>query len=85
MERIIRAATEPGDVIWEPFGGLASGSVAAVALGRRPFAAELDAEFAALANERLTVAAAEANPTLEEEAIETARTANGTGDDGSNA
>ncbi|MBO0878989.1 MAG: site-specific DNA-methyltransferase, partial [Mycobacterium sp.] len=42
MSRIICAATRPGDVIWEPFGGTATASVAAVKLGRRAFAAERD-------------------------------------------
>jgi site-specific DNA-methyltransferase (adenine-specific) len=46
------AVTEPGDVIWEPFGGLCSASVAAAALGRRAFAAEIDPAFADLAAQR---------------------------------
>jgi len=58
MERIVRAVTDEGDVVWEPFGGLASASVAAVALGRRAFAAEMDQTFAALAEERLRLAVA---------------------------
>jgi hypothetical protein len=53
MERLITAVTEPGDVIWEPFGGLCSASVAAVTLGRRAFAAETDPAFADLAAERV--------------------------------
>jgi DNA methylase len=65
MERLVRAVTEPGDVIWEPFGGLASGSVAAVALGRRAYVAEIDKEFAKVANERLMFAAAEYSPAEE--------------------
>jgi hypothetical protein len=40
-------------VIWEPFGGLCSASVAAVTLGRRAFAAETDPAFADLAAARL--------------------------------
>jgi hypothetical protein len=40
-------------VIWEPFGGLCSASLAAVTLGRRAFAAETDAGFADLAAQRL--------------------------------
>ena len=40
-------------MVWEPFGGLCSASVAAVTLGRRAFAAETDPEFADLAAERL--------------------------------
>jgi site-specific DNA-methyltransferase (adenine-specific) len=58
MERLITAVTEPGDVVWEPFGGLCSGSVAAVTLGRRAFAAETDPAFADLAGERLRGSAA---------------------------
>jgi DNA methylase len=65
MERIIAAVTDPGDVVWEPFGGLASAAVAAVALGRRAFVAEVDKEFASLACERLRLAAAIADPTKE--------------------
>ena len=53
MERLIGAVTQPGDVVWEPFGGLCSASVAAVTLGRRAFAAETDPAFADLAVERL--------------------------------
>lgn len=59
MERLIYAVTTEEDVVWEPFGGLASASVAAVALGRRPYAAELDEGFATLAEERLRLAVAE--------------------------
>lgn len=65
MERLVRAVTEEGDVVWEPFGGLASASVAAVALGRNAYVAELDKSFAALAEERLVLAAAAANPDAE--------------------
>jgi site-specific DNA-methyltransferase (adenine-specific) len=56
-------------VVWEPFGGLASGSVAAVALGRRAYVAELDKNFAKLARERLEVASASADPAAEEAAV----------------
>lgn len=62
MERLVRAATSVDDVVWEPFGGLASGSVAAVALGRRAFVAEMDKHFAALAASRLELAAEMADP-----------------------
>ena len=57
MERLIAAVTEPGDVIWEPFGGLCSASLAAVMLGRRAFAAETDQAFADLAAQRLAARA----------------------------
>jgi len=53
MERLITAVTEPGDVVWEPFGGLCSAAVAAVTLGRHACAAETDPTFADLAAERL--------------------------------
>lgn len=57
MERMVSAVTDPGSVVWEPFGGLASASVAAVALGRHAYAAEIDPHFADLAEERLAAAA----------------------------
>jgi site-specific DNA-methyltransferase (adenine-specific) len=53
MRRILYAATSAGDVIWEPFGGLASASVAAVEMGRFPCAAEIDRYFAEIAAQRL--------------------------------
>lgn len=40
MRRIIEASTEPGDVVWEPFGGLCSGAVAGKELNRVVRAAE---------------------------------------------
>ena len=52
MLRILAAVTDAGDAIWEPFGGLCSASVAALALGRRAFAAETDPVFADLAAAR---------------------------------
>ncbi len=53
MRRQVAAVTDPGGVVWEPFGGLASASVAAVELGRRAYCAELDETFQAIALERL--------------------------------
>lgn len=47
------AASNEGDVVWEPFGGLASASVASVLLGRHAYVAELDDTFVNLASERL--------------------------------
>jgi site-specific DNA-methyltransferase (adenine-specific) len=69
MERIIYAVTEPDDVIWEPFGGLASAAVAAVALGRKPFVAEIDDQFARLAIERLRLAVRERDVEAEGETV----------------
>ena len=42
MQRIIEASSDPNDVVWEPFGGLFSASLAARNSGRRAFSSELD-------------------------------------------
>lgn len=52
----VSATTNPGDVVWEPFGGLASASVASVLMGRRAYVAEIDSTFADLAHRRLNEA-----------------------------
>jgi hypothetical protein len=53
MRRIVTACTVANEVVWEPFGGLCSASVAAVELCRRAFAAERHEDFHQLAAERL--------------------------------
>lgn len=53
-ERIIRCCTDPGDVVWEPFGGLCPGAIASEKLGRRYYAAEIIPEFYHAATNRLT-------------------------------
>ena len=58
MHRILNAVTDPGDVVWEPFGGLASASVAAVRTGRYPCVAEVAHDFAEIAGQRLDAAVA---------------------------
>lgn len=63
LRTMIAASTRQGDVVWEPFGGLASAAVAAGELGRRGFVAEINEGFAAIAAERLEDAAAD-NPLL---------------------
>ncbi len=45
MQLIIEASSDSGDVVWEPFGGLFSASLAARRAGRRAFACELDATY----------------------------------------
>lgn len=55
MERMIRASTDPGDVIWDPFAGLATVGVAAARLRRRYCGAEIDARTHASAVHRLAV------------------------------
>lgn len=53
MERMVLAATDRGDVVWEPFGGLCSASVAAARHGRITYAAEPNQRFFAAACSRL--------------------------------
>jgi site-specific DNA-methyltransferase (adenine-specific) len=69
MERLVHATTHPDDVVWEPFGGLATGSVAAVALGRQAYAAERDPHFAEIAQGRLADAVANLATEAELEAL----------------
>lgn len=54
MRMIIQASSDPGDVVWEPFGGLFSASLAAKQLGRRAFGAEIDASYYQLGLSRFT-------------------------------
>ena len=61
MERQILAATDHGDVVWEPFGGLFSASVAAVRHKRIAQAAEVSAEFFQIGRERVQSEAARAS------------------------
>ena len=53
LKRIIKASTDPGDVVWEPFGGMCSVTVAAFEEGRQGFAAEVNPIFAEVAINRL--------------------------------
>lgn len=52
-EYLVNATTDPGDAVWEPFGGLGSASVAAAQSGRIPFYAELSPDFAKATRDRL--------------------------------
>jgi hypothetical protein len=56
MERIITAASDAGDVVWEPFGGLFTASIAAHRLQRRAYAAETDATYYLLGRRRVQTA-----------------------------
>ena len=53
IELIVRASTDEGDVVWEPFGGLCPGAVVCHHLRRAYRAAEIVPEFYAAAAERL--------------------------------
>jgi hypothetical protein len=54
MDRQIKASSYEGDVVWEPFGGLMSATVAALNAGRRAYAAETNPEFFDAARNRVT-------------------------------
>jgi len=54
MKNIIEASSQDGDVVWEPFGGLFSASLAAKQIGRRAFAGEIDPAYFQLALTRFT-------------------------------
>ena len=49
----IAASTDPGDVVWEPFGGLCPAAVRSVMMGRRCHSAEVLPEFYEAAVRRL--------------------------------
>ena len=53
IERCLRASTNPGDVVFDPFAGSASTGVAALSLGRVFIGSELEDEYAAIGNSRL--------------------------------
>lgn len=63
MERQIIASTEPGDVVWEPFGGLASATVAAIRTGRCAHVAEMNKTFFDAAVARVSAEVRAANIT----------------------
>lgn len=53
MTQIIKASSIETDVVWEPFGGLFSASVAARRLGRRAYGSEIDPTYFYYACKRL--------------------------------
>ncbi|HET6383869.1 MAG TPA: DNA methyltransferase [Armatimonadota bacterium] len=53
IELSIRASSDSGDLVWEPFGGLCSAAVASLNLGRNCASAEISDEFFEIAVERL--------------------------------
>ena len=54
MDLCIRASSDAGDVVWEPFGGLCSAAIVSHQLGRRCYAAEIHPEYFEAAVERLS-------------------------------
>lgn len=53
MDRVLRLSSEPGDLVWEPFGGLFTVALAAVRSGRRCVSAEVRAGVYAAGVRRL--------------------------------
>jgi adenine-specific DNA-methyltransferase len=53
VERCVLALTNEGDTVFDPFAGVGSSMIAAVAHGRRAVVSEKDPQYAALARERL--------------------------------
>jgi DNA methylase len=53
MARIIAASSDEHDVVWEPFGGLFTATIAAHGLKRRAFAAEIDSTYYLLGQGRV--------------------------------
>lgn len=53
MDRIVRASSDAGDVVWEPFGGLCSAAVASLRAGRTCYSAELAPVFHGIARRRI--------------------------------
>ncbi len=45
VKMIIEASSNTGEVVWEPFGGLFTGCLAARDLGRRAYACEIDSTY----------------------------------------
>lgn len=54
MRMLVEVSTDPGDVVWEPFGGLCSAAAACVETGRICRSAEIDPEVFRVASARLT-------------------------------
>jgi site-specific DNA-methyltransferase (adenine-specific) len=57
ISRIVEASSDPGDVVWEPFGGLCTTAVACLRSNRRCCSAEINPEFYRLAKARVEHAA----------------------------
>ena len=53
LEQTIRASSDPGDVVWEPFGGLCSTAIASLNLGRQCHSAEILPEYFEIARKRI--------------------------------
>ncbi len=62
IDRCLRASTNPGDLVLDPFAGSATTGCAAIALGRRFIGSEIDREYADIGVLRLTAVSGESAP-----------------------
>jgi len=53
MQLIIQASSDVGDVVWEPFGGLFTASIAAHKLQREAYSCEIDPDYYMLGVDRI--------------------------------
>jgi len=53
LELAICSSSDPGDVVWDPFGGLCSVALASLRHGRRSYSAEIDPDIYEAAVDRL--------------------------------
>jgi len=65
MSRIIQASSDPGEVVWEPFGGLFTGTVAAYQAKRKAFSAEIDPTYYTYGLERVRAAVEQGSLNME--------------------
>ena len=53
IELIIRISSDKGDVVWDPFGGLATSAIASHKLGRKCYSAEINKDIYKVAVSRV--------------------------------
>jgi len=58
IERLVLAMTKPGDLVFDPYMGVATTAVAAVLNGRRAAGAEIEAQYMAIGRQRVLQAGA---------------------------
>ena len=56
IKRTITSSSDPGDVVWEPFGGLCTAAVVSDSINRKCFSAEILPDFYTVAVKRLSEA-----------------------------
>ncbi len=62
VERCLRASTNPGDLVFDPFVGSGTTGIAALKLGRRFICSEREMDFLEIAHKRLVAAVADPSP-----------------------